>query len=255
MKNKYRFSFPVFLAAALLFFSNNCAAQMEYDDKPVNLKVLPKNISDKELHKIMDSFTYALGVHCNYCHGDSKEESTKRTDFAADKNPNKQISRVMMKMVDGINNNLLSDARVINSDVGKVECVTCHRGSSNIDKLEDVLFESYHKDGLDTAINTYSNLKQKYYGSFTYDFRDHALLSFASKILEAGKTDDAIKVVTKDIELFPESTSAYAFLGNIYMKNGNNELAIKNFEKALLLDPENRFAKGMLRKLKDSEKK
>ncbi len=254
MKNKYRLSFSLFFAAALLFVSNNCIAQIKHDDKPVNLKVLPKNISDKELHKIMDSFTYALGVHCNYCHGNPKEESTKRTDFAADTNSNKQISRIMMKMVSNINNNLLKDAREINSDVGKVECATCHRGSPNIDKIEDLLFESYHKNGLDAAMNTYSNLKQKYYGSFTFDFRDNALLSFASKILEAGKNDDATKVVTKDIELFPESTSAYSFLGNIYMKNGNNDMAIKNFEKAVQLEPRNRFANQMLRRLKNSEK-
>ena len=254
MKNKYRVPSSVVLAAAFLFVSGNCAAQKAHDDKAVNLKVLPKDISDKELHKIMDSFTYALGEHCNYCHGNPKDESTKRTDFAADVNPNKDIARVMMKMVGNINNNLLKDARAINSHIGKIECVTCHRGSAHIDKLEDVLFESYKKDGLDSAMKKYGDLKQQYYGGFTFDFRDHTLLSFASKVIEDGKTDDAIKITNKAVELFPESTSAYSFLGNIYMKGGNNELAIKNFEKAVQLDPRNRFANEMLRRLKNSEK-
>lgn len=254
MNNKYIVPQFVLIAISLLYVSGNCFAQHEHDDKPVNLKVLPKDISDKELHKIMDSFTYALGEHCNFCHGNPKDQSTKKTDFAADVNPNKDIARDMMKMVGNINNNLLKGARALNPDISKIECVTCHRGSAHIDKLEDVLFETYTKDGLDTAMKKYDDLKQQYYGSFTFDFRDHTLLSLASKVFDAGKSDDALKIANKAVELFPASASAFTFVGNIYMKNGNNEQAIKNFEKAVQLEPRNRFANEMLRRLKEFNK-
>ena len=33
-----------------------------------NLKVLPKNISNQQLDKVMDEFKDALGVKCSFCH-------------------------------------------------------------------------------------------------------------------------------------------------------------------------------------------
>ena len=60
-----------------------------------NLKVLPKNINDKELDSVMHIFTRGLGVKCNFCHAENAE---KKLDYASDAKPEKNIARKMMKM-------------------------------------------------------------------------------------------------------------------------------------------------------------
>ncbi len=43
----------------------------------------------------------------------------------------------------------------------------------------------------------------------------------------------------------------YDSLGEAYMKTGQKELAIQNYEKSLQLDPKNQNAVDMLKKLKE----
>src|SRR5580704_16690402 len=73
------------------------ATKPKEDEAYVNLKVLPKDISSKDLQKIMvDDFEDGLGVSCNFCH--SSDKNTGKLDFAADEKPEKEIARSMMRM-------------------------------------------------------------------------------------------------------------------------------------------------------------
>lgn len=95
------------------------------DDKPKNLKVLPKNISPKELDKIMDQYCMALGVKCDFCHVYNKEKD--EMNFVKDDKPEKQITRQMMRMTASVNKTYF------NFNAGRdalpaVTCATCHRG-------------------------------------------------------------------------------------------------------------------------------
>ena len=50
------------------------AASAPADPTYKNLKVLPKNISSKELQSIMaDDFEDGLGVSCGFCHANAKD--------------------------------------------------------------------------------------------------------------------------------------------------------------------------------------
>jgi hypothetical protein len=96
--------------------------------KYTNLKVLPKNISSKELQGIMvDDFQDGLGVTCNFCHANNKDGHG--LDFASDAKPEKEISRVMMRMTIGLNKKYL---KIKHSAIGSpalvVTCNTCHKG-------------------------------------------------------------------------------------------------------------------------------
>ena len=99
-------------------------------DKPqyVNLKVLPKNISSKDLQKIMvDDFEDGLGVACNFCH--AADKTTGEVDFASDAKPEKEIARQMMRTTIGINKKYFKVKHpLIGSDVLTVTCNTCHNG-------------------------------------------------------------------------------------------------------------------------------
>lgn len=99
-------------------------------DHFVNLKVLPKNITSKDLSKIMvDDFSDGLGVSCGFCHAEEKD--SHRLDYASDANPQKEMARKMMRMAlkinrqyFGIKHPLLGDSTLV------VNCVSCHHGNA-----------------------------------------------------------------------------------------------------------------------------
>jgi len=93
-----------------------------------NLKVLPKNISSKELQKIMiDDFEDALGVSCNFCH--AADTTTGKLDYASDAKPEKEIARQMMRTTLGINKRYFGIKHPEMGSAGlTVTCNTCHNG-------------------------------------------------------------------------------------------------------------------------------
>ena len=95
-----------------------------------NLKVLPKNITSKDLQSIMvDDFQDGLGVTCNFCHATGKDGHG--LDFASDAKPEKEISRAMMRMTIGINKKYFKLKHpLIGSDALTVTCNTCHKGQA-----------------------------------------------------------------------------------------------------------------------------
>lgn len=93
-----------------------------------NLKVLPKNVSSKDLSRIMiDDFEDGLGVSCTFCHAQGKD--SLRVDYASDAKPEKQIARRMMQMTIGINNKFFSLKHPkIGDSTLVISCITCHNG-------------------------------------------------------------------------------------------------------------------------------
>ena len=70
-------------------------------------------------------------------------------------------------------------------------------------------------------------------------------------LLYSGHEHDAINVFQRNVEDYPQSGNVYDSLGEAYMKIGQKELAIQNYEKSLQLDPKNKNAVEMLKKLKE----
>lgn len=83
-----------------------------------NLKIL-KDMPASRVLNVMNAFSHALGVNCNFCHvpGHWKDEDKK----------SKQIARDMMKMSSAINDEYLAKMDFGN-DHPHVNCTTCHRG-------------------------------------------------------------------------------------------------------------------------------
>ena len=98
--------------------------------KYTNLKVLPKDISSKELQEIMaDDFEDGLGVSCGFCHANAKDGHG--LDFASDAKPEKEITRAMMRMTLRINKKYFKVKRPnIGSNALTVTCTTCHNGEA-----------------------------------------------------------------------------------------------------------------------------
>jgi hypothetical protein len=95
----------------------------------INLKVLPKDISSKELSRIMvDDFSDGIGASCGFCHAEDK--NSHKPDYASDENPLKEAARSMMKMTLNINRQFFHVKQpLIGDSVLVVTCTTCHRGN------------------------------------------------------------------------------------------------------------------------------
>jgi len=104
----------------------------DHDEKAVNLKVLPKNISEDELHNIMRGFSKSLGVRCNYCHvaQEVPGQQHPKFDFASDDKPEKNTARDMMRMVEAINADYIDKMHRSGRAWEQVSCVTCHNGKT-----------------------------------------------------------------------------------------------------------------------------
>jgi pimeloyl-ACP methyl ester carboxylesterase len=70
------------------------------------------------------------------------------------------------------------------------------------------------------------------------------------RYLLQGKTKEAVEIFKLNVLLYSDSWNVYDSLGEGYMTDGNKELAVKNYEKSLELNPENSNAVEMLKKLK-----
>lgn len=119
----------VCLVATLAITSSPAAPKREY----INLKVLPRNISSKQLQSIMiDDFEDGLGVGCNFCHAEQK--GSHRLDYASDAKPEKQIARNMMRMTIRLNSKYFQLRHSMIGDSSLViNCNTCHRGQPRPD--------------------------------------------------------------------------------------------------------------------------
>jgi glyoxylase-like metal-dependent hydrolase (beta-lactamase superfamily II) len=72
---------------------------------------------------------------------------------------------------------------------------------------------------------------------------------YAYRLMLADKLDEALEAMTLLADLFPDSDTAFDSLGEVYLKKGMKELAVKNFKKSLELNPKNRNAQAKLKML------
>lgn len=97
------------------------------------------------------------------------------------------------------------------------------------------------------ALSTYDELK-KSAGKLKVD--EGTLNSLGYRCLYGGMEQDAVTVFQKNVEEYPQSSNVYDSLGEAFMKTGQKDLAIQNYEKSLQMDPKNQNAVEQLKKLK-----
>ena len=68
-------------------------------------------------------------------------------------------------------------------------------------------------------------------------------------LLAMKRVKDAIEVFRLNVEDYPQSSNTYDSLGEAYMVNGDKDLAIKNYQRSIELNPENTNGVEMLKKL------
>ncbi len=102
-------------------------------------------------------------------------------------------------------------------------------GEHGIDKAEE-LYEKFKKSDPENII-----FRQAFFNTLGYQY------------LQTGRISEAIAIFKMNADAYPHSANTWDSLAEAYMANGNNELAIKYYKKALEILPADTTASEQLR--------
>ena len=117
--------------------------------------------------------------------------------------------------------------------------------SSFLNGLEFI--DILNSDGVDSAVQYFRKKRETASDIILFEEKDMNALGY--RFLQNGKIKDAIKLFKLNTLAYPNSGNVYDSLGEAYMENGQNDLAIKNYRKSLEINPGNDNAKRKLAEL------
>ena len=109
----------------------------------------------------------------------------------------------------------------------------------------DELFLLTKLKGAAAAMQRYDELKKQ-----PHAVDEFTLNALGYHLLYGGMEQDGVKVFQKNVQEYPQSSNVYDSLGEAYMKTGEKDLSIQNYEKSLQLNPKNHNAASQLKKLR-----
>lgn len=113
--------------------------------------------------------------------------------------------------------------------------------------IAEALLPIISSKGIEKAISHYHKLKKEKPDS--YNFAERELNNLGYHFLNNEDLETAIAIFKLNVEVYPEAFNTYDSLGEAYKKAGNKELAIKNYQKSVELNPRNEGGKKMLKEL------
>jgi tetratricopeptide (TPR) repeat protein len=203
---------------------------------PVAAQRAPDPLTD------MQQISRALGVPCSYCH---VRAADRTLDYLAD-HPKKAVAHEMIAMTREINARILAASGKAADQTTRIDCLTCHRGTPLPARLGDIIRRTLRDGGVDAAVAKYRELRAKYFGRDVYDFSENDLLTLGQRLAESSRADDAIVLMTMNLEFNPKSARSYIVLARAYTRKRDRDMAIQQLKKSLELDPNNPLAKGYL---------
>jgi len=233
------------LATALLTLCS-FAAHAGFFDDPTNLKVLPEDISAAELGQTMKMFAQGTGSRCSSCHVGEVEADLNTYDFALDDMKKKDKAREMIVLVRDINAQIAAAFPDVHESPVQVTCATCHRGQAKPIMIEELLAQTVDADGIDAAVSKYRDLRERYYGGYTFDFSEPVLMRLAEDYGAADEFDAALRFVNLNLEFFPQSFRSYAVRAQVLAERGDIAGARRDFAKAIELEPGSAWLKQQL---------
>lgn len=230
----------VLLCAGLLpTIAARGAAQIP--EKFTNLQVLPRDIDRAALVGIMRGFAGSLGVRCTYCHMVSDALDQPGDDFASDEKAPKRKARVMLRMVDRINEEILPQLPDRTSPNVEVTCRTCHGGIPRPVPIEAEVEGALAAGGIDAAVARYRELRDRYHGSRAYDFGFAPLNSLGERLLARDMASEAAVLVGLNAGYHPGSLPTLLLLGRARERAGDEEAAAEAYRALLAVDPATPF--------------
>jgi tetratricopeptide (TPR) repeat protein len=125
-------------------------------------------------------------------------------------------------------------------DTEKPIRVTLHQTLAMAD-----LYSTIMEQGIEAAVRQYEEMKKK-----GIQITENEMNNLGYQLLGLKKLKEAIEIFKLNVKAYPQSFNVYDSLGEAYMINGDDELAIQNYEKSLELNPRNTSAVQMIKKIK-----
>ncbi len=198
----------------------------------------------------MQAIALGLGVKCEFCHAGPRAAETTTANA-----PSKMaVARSMIAMTRELNARILEATGKTPANATQVTCVTCHRGVTIPGQLSDIVAKTAVEESPEEAVAQYRDLRQRYYGGQSYDFREETLLEAAQRVVRINPLD-SIPLLRLNLEYYPKSVRSYIQIAYAYTRKLDDEAAIAALEKALEIEPENGVVKGQLEQLKSYRRK
>jgi tetratricopeptide (TPR) repeat protein len=103
--------------------------------------------------------------------------------------------------------------------------------------------------GVAKAVDRYHKMKNQFRKIYRYNVSEQEINTLGYMLLRDDKIEEAIAIFKLNVTEHPKSWNVYDSLGEAYMKHGEKDLAIENYQKSLELNPNNENGKNMLEKL------
>jgi len=114
-----------------------------------------------------------------------------------------------------------------------------------------VLLKNILAKGADAALGEYRQWRQ---GRAPGDVvNENQMNRIGYDLLSAKRVKDAIEVFKLNVADYPQSANVYDSLGEAYRANGDREMAIKNYERSVELDPKNTHGIEALKTLRENK--
>jgi tetratricopeptide (TPR) repeat protein len=236
----------VIAVAISIFFTATETASAGIFDDPKNLKVLPEDISTEDLRQTMRGFAQGTGSRCSACHVGKVEADLSTYDFSVDDKEKKLKARKMIELVRDINENIAKLFPDATEPLVEVTCATCHRGQAKPEMIQDVVFATLHDEGLNESVAKFRELREHYYGGYTYDFSERVLMRIAEDLGAQNELDAALRFVNLNLEYYPESSRTYVLRAEVFAEQGDIEAARSDYETALEMEPDSWWIKEQL---------
>ena len=119
--------------------------------------------------------------------------------------------------------------------------------------IAETLYKTAIEKNAGAAVAEYRKLKTE--NAIMYDFSEGELNTLGYQLLGMKRTKDAIEIFKLNVEMFPTSANPYDSLGEAYLADGQKDLALANYKKAVELDPTNANAALIVKRLEGKETK
>jgi CubicO group peptidase (beta-lactamase class C family) len=142
---------------------------------------------------------------------------------------------------------------------GSKELGVAYLNYDQYDSSSMMFVQTLQSKGIEEAVKLFHEIRKK----SPDDISEGRINGLGYALLNSNRNKEAIEIFKLNVEAFPESANVYDSLAEAYMKNGDNELAIKYYKKTLEMIPKDtkadkafleRLKQGALDKLKELEK-
>lgn len=115
--------------------------------------------------------------------------------------------------------------------------------------VSEKLLELAESDSIESVISFFDIAKTDSSSVYIADLPE--LKNFGYDLLAYKRYTDAIAVFSKMISSDPELIDGYIGLGDTYLNDDNRGLALRNYRRVLRIDPNNEYAKRMIRSIEN----